>query len=117
MGYNCLTYNTYHMLSIDLLINIIYNKCMKNKDEKIFFSTSEVSKLLRISRVSVFNKIRQGIIKAEKIGRNYIIPREEIEHLLGDNKNISEKDKREINMAVERAVKEYGQAIRMLGKE
>ena len=28
-----------------------------------------------------------------------------------------QKDKKEINIAVERAVKEYGEAIRMLGKE
>jgi excisionase family DNA binding protein len=105
------------MLIIDLLLNIIYNKHMKNKDEKIFFSTYEVAKFLKISRIAVFNKIKQGLIQAEKIGRNYAIPREEIEHLLGDNKKLSEKSKEEINMAVERAVKEYGQAIRMLGKE
>ncbi len=90
---------------------------MQNKDKKIFFSTIEVAKLLHISRISVFNKIKQGLIKAEKIGRNYIIPREEIEHLLGNIKNVSEKDKKEINKAVERAVREYGQALRMLGKE
>lgn len=90
---------------------------MKNKDKKIFFSTTEVAKLLHISRVSVFNKIKQGLIKAEKVGRNYIIPREEIEHLLGEDKKLSEKDKEEISGAVERAIKEYGQAIRMLGKE
>ena len=90
---------------------------MENKDAKIFFSTIEVAKLLHISRIAVFNKIKQGTLKAEKLGRNYIIPREEIEHLLDHKKNISEKDKKEVNLAVERAVKEYGQAIRMLGKE
>lgn len=90
---------------------------MKNKDTKIFFSTIEVAKLLHISRIAVFNKIKQRILKAEKLGRNYIIPREEIEHLLDHKKNISEKDKKEVKLAVERAVREYGQAIRMLGKE
>ncbi|MCX6753885.1 MAG: helix-turn-helix domain-containing protein [Candidatus Nomurabacteria bacterium] len=90
---------------------------MKNKDTKIFFSTIEVAKLLHISRIAVFNKIKQGILKEEKLGRNYIIPREEIEHLLDHKKNISEKDKKEVKLAVERAVREYGQAIRMLGKE
>ncbi len=90
---------------------------MKNKDNKIFFSAPEVAKLMKVSRATIASKIRQGFIKGEKIGRNYIIPREEIEHLLGYKTNLTEKDKEEVNMAVERAVKEYGQAIRMLGKE
>lgn len=90
---------------------------MKNKDNKLFFSVPEVAKILKISRMTIINRINKGLIKAEKIGRNYIIPREEIEHVLDGNKNISEKDKKEINIAVERAVKEYGEAIRMLGKE
>ena len=90
---------------------------MKNKENKIFFSTIEVAKLLHISRIAVFQKIKQGLIKAEKIGKNYAIPREEIEHLLEINKNLTEKDKKEINNAVRRAIDEYGQAIRMLGKE
>lgn len=95
----------------------MYNITMKNKENKIFFSTIEVAKLLHISRIAVFQKIKQGLIKAEKIGKNYAIPREEIEHLLEINKNLTEKDKKEINDAVRRAVNEYGQAIRMLGKE
>lgn len=105
------------MLTIDLLLNITYNISMENKDKKIFFSTTEVAKLLHISRIAVFNKIKQGLIKAEMIGKTYAIPREEIEHLLEDNNILTEKDKKEINIAVERAVTEYGQAIRMLGKE
>ena len=90
---------------------------MKNKENNIFFSTIEVAKLLHVSRIAVFQKIKQGLIKAEKIGKNYAIPREEIEHLLETNKNLTEKDKKEINNAVRRAIDEYGQAIRMLGKE
>ncbi len=90
---------------------------MKNKDKKIFFSASEVAKIMNVSKMTISNKIRKGVIKAEKIGRNYIIPRKEIEHLLEDNKSLTEKDKRGVNMAVERAIKEYGQAIRMLGEE
>lgn len=99
------------------MLNIIYNITMKNKENKIFFSTIEVAKLLHISRITVFQKIKKGLIKAEKIGKNYAIPREEIEHLLEYNKNLTEKDKKEINNAVRRAIDEYGQAIRMLGKE
>ncbi|MBU0578287.1 helix-turn-helix domain-containing protein [Patescibacteria group bacterium] len=38
-----------------------------------FISTAEAAKILGISRVSVFNKIKSGDIKAVKVGRNYII--------------------------------------------
>jgi excisionase family DNA binding protein len=89
---------------------------MKNKENQMFFSTTEVAKLLKISRIAVFNKIKQGLIKAEKMGRGYAIPRKEIEHLLEKN-HLSEKEKTEINDAVEKAIKEYGEAIRLLGKE
>ena len=37
---------------------------------KKYLSTTEVAKLLEVSRVTVFNRIKSGEIKAEKIGRN-----------------------------------------------
>ena len=45
--------------------------------------TSEVAKVLKISRIAVFKKIKSGEIKAEKIGRNYVIPKEEVLKALG----------------------------------
>ena len=90
---------------------------MKNKDNKLFFSAPEVAKMLKVSRMTIINKIGQGLIKAEKIGRNYIIPREEVEHVLYGKKDLTEKEKKEISSAVEKAIEEYGHAIRMLGKE
>ena len=90
---------------------------MENKDKKMFFSTPEVAKLLKISRVAVFQKIKNGVVKAEKVGRNYLIPREEIEQYLDGSKKLTEEEKVEVKRAVDRAIKEYGQAIRMLGRE
>lgn len=90
---------------------------MKNKDNKLFFSAPEVAKILKVSRMTIINKIKQDLIKAEKIGRNYIVPREEVEHVLDNKKDLTEKDKKEISSAVEKAIEEYGNAIRMLGKE
>ena len=75
----------------------------------------ELAEILGVSRVAVFNKIRSGAIKAEKIGRNYVIPAEEIAAILG--LFVSEKRRQEIDQSVERAVKEYGEALRRLGKE
>lgn len=40
---------------------------------KGFYTTTELAKLLGISRIAVFNRIKKGAIKAQKIGRNFII--------------------------------------------
>lgn len=57
---------------------------MENKDKKIkFISVSELAKILGISRVAVFNKIKKGQIFASKIGRSYAISIEEVSNILG----------------------------------
>lgn len=48
---------------------------------KLLYTTKEVADLLGISPVAVFKKIKLGKIRAEKIGRNYAIPRNELEIL------------------------------------
>ncbi|MBI5220350.1 MAG: excisionase family DNA-binding protein [Candidatus Liptonbacteria bacterium] len=80
-----------------------------------FLSTTELAKVLGISRIAVFKKIRSGEIEAQKVGRNYAIPKNNVLQavgaVLGDNK------KRQIERAVQRAVAEYGEAFRLLGRE
>jgi excisionase family DNA binding protein len=80
---------------------------------KRFLSTTQVAKLLGISRISVFNRIKKGDIKAEKVGRNFIINRNEVAHLLGEE--LSDNDKKEIDKAVQKTVKEYGETLKLLG--
>jgi excisionase family DNA binding protein len=46
--------------------------------EKKIFTTSEVAKLLGISRVAVFKKIKSGEIKAQKIGRNFAVYKKDL---------------------------------------
>ncbi len=46
--------------------------------EKEFLSTTELAKILGISSVAVFKKIKKGQIKAEKGGRNFIIRRKNL---------------------------------------
>lgn len=41
--------------------------------EKDFYTTTELAKVLGISRISVFKRVRQGSIKAVKMGRDFII--------------------------------------------
>jgi len=46
--------------------------------EKNFYTISELSKLLGISRISVFKRVRQGSIKGQKMGRNFVIFKKDI---------------------------------------
>jgi len=47
--------------------------------EKDFYTTSELAKLLGISRISVFKRVRQGSIKGYKAGRDLIIFKKDID--------------------------------------
>ena len=85
---------------------------MKTND---FISTTELAKDLGISRVAVFKKIKSGVIKAKKIGRNFVIDRKNLPEILG--KALGNKNKRIIEEAVRKTVKEYGQTLKLLGKE
>ena len=83
---------------------------MPNKN---FLTTAELAKLLGISRVAVFKKIKKGEIKAEKIGRNFVIRKTDLGVILG--KVLSKEDKSEIEKAVKKLVKEYGETLKLLG--
>lgn len=45
---------------------------------KEFYTTKELAELLGISRVAVFNRIKKGDIKAQKMGRNFVIFKKDI---------------------------------------
>ncbi len=80
-----------------------------------FLSTSEVAKMLKISRIAILKKISKGQIKAFKIGRNYVIPKEETLKLLG--LVIGEDKKKEIDKIIHKATKEYREVFKRLGRE
>ncbi len=93
---------------------------MENKGKKaIFVSVAELAKLLGISRIAVFNKIKKGQIPAQKIGRSYAVSMEDVSDLVnGHNSDVLTDDKKEeIKKAVEKVVKEYGETLKLLGKE
>lgn len=92
---------------------------MKNKEKKSFFSVAELAKLLGISRIAVFKRIQKKQIPAEKIGRSYIISADDVNDLLqgADLRVLTEDQKDVIKNAVHKTVKEYGETLRLLGKE
>lgn len=57
-------------------------KNMENIDKKGFFTTAEVAEMYKISRIAIFKRIKKGTLKAEKVGRNYIIKKEDIKDIL-----------------------------------
>ena len=83
----------------------------KNK----YLTIIELARLLGVSRIAVYKKIKKGEIKAEKIGRNYAIPGKYVEEIMG--KSLGEKEKAKIDKAVHKTVKEYGEVLKLLGKE
>ena len=92
---------------------------MKNKEKKAFVSVAELAKLLGISRIAVFKRIQKKQIPAEKIGRSYIISLDDVNDILQgvDLKVLTEDQKNVIKNAIHKTVKEYGEALRLLGKE
>ncbi len=91
---------------------------MENKGRKaIFISVTELANMLGVSRVAVFKRIKKGQIPAEKIGRAYAISMEHVTELINGTKVLTESKKAEIREAVEKVVREYGETLRLLGKE
>lgn len=87
---------------------------MGNFEEKDYYTAPELAKVLGLSHVAVFNKIKKGEIKARKIGRNFAIAKDEFASLA--NKSLSERQKVSIEQAVRQAMKDYGPALKKLGE-
>lgn len=101
------------VLKIELTyVNLIL---MKENNDKKYLTTTELARLLKVSRVAIFKKIKSGKVKGFKIGRNYVIPTEEFLRAAGTF--VSENKKSEIDKIVKKAVKEYGETLKRLGEE
>ncbi len=85
---------------------------MENKE---FLTTTELAKILGITRIAVFKKIKKGQIKAIRIGKNFAIPKGAIPEVL--DRLLNKGKKKEIDAAVKKTVKEYGQTLKLLGRE
>ena len=84
-------------------------------DSSEYVSIPEMARILGLSRIAVYRRVKKGRIKAKKIGRNYAIPRRDADAVLG--KALAEEDKRQIDAAVKKTVKEYGRTLKLLGAE
>lgn len=82
---------------------------------KKYITIAELAKMQGVSRIAIFKKVKKGEIKAELAGRTYVIPIQQAEYFLG--KELSVSDKKEIDSAVNKTVKDYGEVLKLLGKE
>ena len=83
---------------------------MKTED---YLSIPQLAEILGISRIAVYRKVKTGRIKAVRIGRNFAIPRKVIAPLLGEK--LTAGHKRNLDRAIRRTVKEYGEVLIKLG--
>ena len=84
-------------------------------DKAKYYTIPQIANILGISRIAVYKRVKKGQIQAVKIGRMYAIPKNIIANILGEDLDIAAK--REIEQAVKKTVKEYGEVLKLLGKE
>jgi excisionase family DNA binding protein len=82
---------------------------------KKYVTIPELAKLLGVSRIAIYNRVKKGQIPATKIGRTYVITDQTIANILG--KKVTRRGKERIDAAVRRTVREYGEVLKQLGKE
>lgn len=80
-----------------------------------FITIPQLANILGISRIAAYRKVKNGQIKAVRIGRNFAIDRKYILSILG--KTLGQEDKKQIDDAVKKTIKEYGQTLKLLGLE
>lgn len=79
---------------------------------KELLSAQQAADLLGISKVALINNIKKGAIRAEKVGNSYVIDRRELPNIA--QQNVSEGQKRQIEEAIDKTIKDYGEALRLL---
>lgn len=80
-----------------------------------YITIPQLAKILGLSRVTVYRKVKSGEIPATKIGHAYLVSNEEISKVL--SKELTETAKKRIDNAVKKTVKEYWEVLKLLGKE
>ncbi len=80
-----------------------------------YLTIPELAKLLGVSRIAIYNRVKKGQIPASKIGKTYVITDHTIANILG--KEVTKSGKKRIDAAVRKTVQEYGEVLKKLGKE
>ncbi len=84
-----------------------------------YFSIAQVAKILKISRIAVYKKVKKKEIPAIRIGKIYAIPKKDILQKISKIKGhpLKPEEKDKIQRAVSKTVNEYGEVLKRLGAE
>lgn len=80
-----------------------------------YITIPELAKLLGVSRIAIYNRVKKGQIPATKIGRAYVITDKTVADILG--RKVTAQGKKRIDAAVRRVVREYGEVLKRLAQE
>ena len=75
----------------------------------------QLAKLLGVSRIAIYKRVKKGEIPATKIGRMYVITDQTINEILSED--LTPARKKQIEAAVKKTVEDYGDVLRRLGSE
>jgi len=80
-----------------------------------YITIPELAKLLGVSRIAIYQRVKKGLIPAVRIGRNYAVTDQTVTSILG--RKVTDQGKKQIDDAVHRTVREYGEVLKLLAKE
>ena len=80
-----------------------------------YITVPELAKLLGVSRITIYNRVKKGDIPATKIGKTYVITDLTVTTLLG--RKLTPEGKKRIDAAVNKTVREYSEVLKLLSKE
>ena len=80
-----------------------------------YITIPQLASILNMSRFTVFKWVKDGRIRATKVGRIWIIDDPEVLRILEGK--VTKKQEHDIKAAVKTAVKEYGELFKRLSKE
>ncbi len=82
--------------------------------QKEFVTIPELAKKIGLSRMQVFRQVKANLIPHQRVGHEYLIPKEYVDSIMGE---MTAKDQKEIEKAVKKIVRQYGDVIKKLGAE
>ena len=86
--------------------------------QKQYLTVPELARILGISRIAVYKKVKKGHIHAIRIGRNFAIPTDYIKtHIADIEQSLKAEDELlTTTELMKKAFKDYGEVFKRLGK-
>ncbi len=82
---------------------------------KDYYSIEEVANILRVSKKTIWQWIKDGRVKTRRVGRSNTFPHAIVMELLGQT--IKPQERINIEKIINKALKEYGETFKKLGNE